>query len=620
MAKNSPHSQQILRRRTTIPLIFLFLILFFLFYSYCSSLLPLSHKSDQNPHLISVPLNNRALPATRNFTFTIKVLAFDRIESLRRCLWSILRADYGGDRVNLHVFVDHFKLSTPGSDPEWLDRKLQEARRILKFVDEFNWPHGEKILHYRTANAGLQAQWLEAWWPCSDDDFAFVVEDDLELSPLYYKFLKLIIRDYYYDSSNFSSSIFGASLQRPRFVPGKHGNKLQLENGTQLFVYQLVGTWGQLLFPRPWKEFRLWYDERKSKGIPPVLEGMVTNGWYKKMGEKIWTPWFIKFIHSRGYFNIYTHFGDERALSVSHRDTGVNYAKTAGPDSILLDQNYFDLNHWKNPPVKSLKWYDFCFGEVRRGRIVKTLDQLGFILNSVHKQGTVILVSLFNTPQDIARNLICHFQRLNISNYLLLGANSALLVDLARTGHAVVDSGRLLADLKARNQDWKTAEFSLKSQVLQKSLESGFDTWLLDGGIALPLVDFSVGSTVDFLALPGAELFYGRGSAGSAKAWSDVIKAVVDSSESGSFVSAAAAALEARGFGKMLTVESPEFALTKLDEVSGKNSSSLVKEGKKLIYWVAGTSLDDVLRSLVNLGAWLLDGDSSCAAVYCHRS
>jgi hypothetical protein len=37
----------------------------------------------------------------------------------------------------------------------------------------------------------------------------------------------------------------------------------------------MVGTWGQLLFPKPWKEFRLWYDEHKSKGIKPILEGMV---------------------------------------------------------------------------------------------------------------------------------------------------------------------------------------------------------------------------------------------------------------------------------------------------------------------------------------------------------
>jgi hypothetical protein len=56
---------------------------------------------------------------------------------------------------------------------------------------------------------------------------------------------------------------------------GKHGNKMQLDSRTRLFLYQLVGTWGQLLFPKPWKEFRLWYDKHKAKGIKPFLDGMV---------------------------------------------------------------------------------------------------------------------------------------------------------------------------------------------------------------------------------------------------------------------------------------------------------------------------------------------------------
>ena len=59
------------------------------------------------------------------------------------------------------------------------------------------------------------------------------------------------------------------------FIIGKHGNKIALDDGTRLFLYQLVGTWGQLLFPKPWKEFRLWYDEHKAKGIKPILDGMV---------------------------------------------------------------------------------------------------------------------------------------------------------------------------------------------------------------------------------------------------------------------------------------------------------------------------------------------------------
>ncbi|GLT41804.1 hypothetical protein SLA2020_158440 [Shorea laevis] len=270
------------------------------------------------------------------------------------------------------------------------------------------------------------------------------MEDDLELSPLYYKVLRSLILDYYYDASNYSPYIYGAKLQRPRFVPGKHGNKLQLDSGIQLFLYQLVGTWGQLLFPKPWKEFRLWYDEHKAKGIKPLLDGMVTTGWYKKMGERIWTPWFIKFIHSHGYFNIYTNFQHEKALSVSHRDAGVNYAKTVGPDSQLLDENSLDSNFLNMQPLSKMKWYDFCFREVLPGRVVRNLDDLGAVLQSVQRKQTILLVSLFGASEMFTRNLLCHFERLNIRNYIFMGSNSEFLFDLARRGHPVIDADQFL--------------------------------------------------------------------------------------------------------------------------------------------------------------------------------
>ncbi|XP_039004841.1 uncharacterized protein LOC120132065 [Hibiscus syriacus] len=295
----------------------------------------------------------RAASVTRSFSLSIKVLTFNRLESLTRCHTSLSNAHYDPDLpVHLHIFIDHF----PNQSKSDIDLKLNESLGVLRFVDGSEWKWGQKIFHYRTANVGFQAQWLEAWWPASDDEFAFVVEDDLELSPLYFKYLKALILNFYYNDSNFSPSVYGASLQRPRFVPGKHGNKMLLDSTTGLFFYQLVGTWGQLLFPKPWKEFRLWYDDHKVKNIKPFLDGMVTAGWYKKMGERIWTPWFIKFIHSHGYFNIYTKFPDEKSLGVSHRDVDVNYGKTAGPDSQLLDANSFDSHFREMKSLISMKW------------------------------------------------------------------------------------------------------------------------------------------------------------------------------------------------------------------------------------------------------------------------
>lgn len=47
------------------------------------------------------------------------------------------------------------------------------------------------------------------------------------------------------------------------------------------FLYQLVGTWGQFLFPLPWRSFRLWYDMRRHNASrEPVLAGLKTTQWW----------------------------------------------------------------------------------------------------------------------------------------------------------------------------------------------------------------------------------------------------------------------------------------------------------------------------------------------------
>jgi hypothetical protein len=165
----------------------------------------------------SRPVSDHA-PDPDRFSLLIKLLAYDRPAALRRCLRSLAAADYDGDRVALHVLLDHRPLNASSAGDA---SGLAASHEILAFVDAFTWPHGEKRVHYRAANAGLQAQWIEAWWPGSDDEFAFVVEDDLEVSPLYYRFLKRVAMRYYYDRENYSPYVFGASLQRPRFVAGE---------------------------------------------------------------------------------------------------------------------------------------------------------------------------------------------------------------------------------------------------------------------------------------------------------------------------------------------------------------------------------------------------------------
>lgn len=594
-------------------------LLIFSLHRYSSLPLSSSPPMTQFP-LTSINLNRIQNP---NFSLTVKVLTYDRLPSLRRCLRSLAAAHYDNDKVNIHIFIDHFKVLD--QKDEYTDQKLNESRLILDFVDGFEWRFGEKMVHYRTGNVGLQAQWLEAWWPASNDEFAFVVEDDIELSPLYYRFLRGLIVNYYYNASNYSPWIYGASLQRPRFVPGKHGNKIHLNEGTQVFLYQLVGTWGQLLFPKPWKEFRLWYDTHKTKDVKPVLDGMVTTGWYKKMGDKIWTPWFIKFIHARGYFNIYTNFLHETALSVSHRDAGVNYGKTAGPDSNLMQESSYESNFLKLEPLRNLKWYDFCFREVVPNRMVTNVHELEPVLKSARKMNSLVLVSIYRTSSEMfTRNLLCHFERLDIRNYIFIGPDSNFLLDLSRRGHPVIDVDRFLDGIKEYKSIKYGKEIFVKAYVIKKALEMNCDTWVLDHN-ALPVKtdlfhdSFVVDSSVDFYIGKRLGLFFARGS--SSGVWTDlfvneIARMAVTSKDESSFAFLAAKILETKGV-KLGRVDEGGFSV-EID--AGNDNRKLLKNETRVAFWSSDLGSDLIRERLVSLGLWIIDEESNCKSVICHPS
>lgn len=492
-------------------------------------------------------------------------------------------------------------------------------------------------MHYRTANAGLQAQWLEAWWPSSDDEFAFIVEDDLEVSPLFYKFVKSVIWNFYYNASNFSPMIYGVTLQRPRFVPGKHGNKLQVDGRSQVFLYQLVGTWGQILFPKHWKEFRRWYDYHKAKGIKPILEGMVTTGWYRRLGEKIWTPWFIKFIHDRGYFNIYTNFLQERALSVSHRDTGVNYGKTAGPDSHLLNEVPHDFNLLKMQPLSNLKWYDFCFREVLRGRVVRNFNDLGVVLDTVQINETIVFVSLFGLQEIIVRNMLCHFERLNIRNYILMGPTSNLLFDLARRGHPVIDADQFLDSVGAnklkrpQNSSPELIKNVMTSTyAIKKCLELKYNAWVVDANMLFPnggMLRALTDSTFDLYAVKSLALIFVRSSSAVRKLWLDNFVHAIEAGDS--LWDKLSISRENSNFADIAAsfLESKRVRVKRIDDRSlgvniGTSSVERASPGleNKVLYWSPDAALDIIRKRLEELKMWTLDGDDSCSAVVCHQS
>lgn len=696
---------------------------------------------------------------TKDFRVVIKVLAFNRLESLTRCLHSLAVADYGGDKVNIQIFVDHFlyeesrrnesyensagaskgvgregpssesvapsevggvrrllwglskrvpvheakadvlvnttATAKPANAPESgygdfvlegrqevvgrfsgdsgtktglqereliveaplgvqssvdvqhgrqgdlnddiprqnfetesLNAQLGGAHEILTFLDEFWWSHGTKEIHYRSQNVGLQAQWIESWWPADLDEFAFIVEDDMEVSNLYYRFLRTVIATYYYNPEQYDPSVYGISLQRPRFVPGKGGLPLKVNSTKNLFLYPLVGTWGQLLFPKQWKEFRLWYDDHKSNGERPVLEGMVTNSWYKKLGERIWTPWFVKFAHARGYLNLYTNFFDERALSVSHRERGSNYKEAAGPDSQLV--NTFDSGNdtmlWVMSPFKSLPQFDFCFRDVKKSELARTSAEFRSMLASMEMNNSVLLVNTIDVDSLLVRNWLCHMERLGIRKFVLLGDDNELINDLARRGYATV-STQLFTE--AETAVTRLRRDMIAVQAVHEILNIGHSVWLTRADsvwVEDPFdTGFDIGGSSDVMGSQPLDAFhpallYIRASQGILRVWSKWVgyMSVIARDSRNSNTSRHSSVWP--GFQSFITSNKDCNYLALPSNLSGSfRDLQIVESGKRVILLegLEGTNVPLVVETLKASGLWAIDKDLACKRVYC---
>lgn len=109
----------------------------------------------------------------------ISIITNNRPRSLLRLLRSLENARYFGDTLDLRLNMEDT------ADP--ITKQL---------AADFQWEHGTVFVHHRIAHGGLLTAVLESWYPGSNDSYGLLLEDDVEVSPLFYAWLKLALLRY----------------------------------------------------------------------------------------------------------------------------------------------------------------------------------------------------------------------------------------------------------------------------------------------------------------------------------------------------------------------------------------------------------------------------------------
>ena len=241
----------------------------------------------------------------------------NRPRSLYRLLKSLRDAQYLSDSVNL--FVN-------------LEQTADQATRSL--VTDAHWPYGSFQVRHRIVLGGLMTSVIESWYPANNDTYGVILEDDVEVSPLFYSWLKYTILKYRYGPAKSSSSwMFGVSLYQHKVAElhadGRHAfdaSSILAEAdipATSPYLSQVPCSWGAVYFPEIWREFHDFVSHRLAEERLDLAEIIVpdsrSNRWLRS-----WKRYFIELIYLRGYAQLYPNYEDYRSLSTNHLEVGTH--------------------------------------------------------------------------------------------------------------------------------------------------------------------------------------------------------------------------------------------------------------------------------------------------------
>ncbi|KDR65732.1 hypothetical protein GALMADRAFT_1220405 [Galerina marginata CBS 339.88] len=269
----------------------------------------------------------------------ISVITKDRPHSLTRLLKSLLRIRYFGDPLDLRINVEQ-------------DCDME----TLQIAENFTWPFGRVFVHHRILHGGLLPAVVESWYPKDTSTYGLLLEDDIELSPLSYAWIKMALLRYRHgDATNRVPNMFGVSLYQQKqlelplhvkgsrqFNPRSFFSKAGLAHPTTPFLSQVPCSWGAVYFPEHWREFHdylsIRFAETSMSIEHQVVPAVRSNNW-----SNSWKKFFIELVHLRGYAMLYPNYEAFLSFSTNHLEVGLHVKDRSVAKTNLFSQPLMQL-------------------------------------------------------------------------------------------------------------------------------------------------------------------------------------------------------------------------------------------------------------------------------------
>ena len=198
----------------------------------------------------------------------IVVIAFNRVEPLKRLLKSLNNAEYPSNNITLHISID-----------------ASNSLEVEKAAQEFSWAHGEKVVELKSENRGLLKHVLECGQLTEKYGSIIVLEDDLIVAPGFYQFAQQSNDFYSSDEKIAGVSLFTYSIEENNFYPFQ-----PIQDDSDVHFIQVASSWGQAWSKDQWSKFKSWLTENQNE-----KEGLLPE-YILKWGNNSWKKLFINYL------------------------------------------------------------------------------------------------------------------------------------------------------------------------------------------------------------------------------------------------------------------------------------------------------------------------------------
>lgn len=192
----------------------------------------------------------------------IVAIGYNRIEPLNRLLTALEAAHYPDDDITLIISLD-----------------FGGGNEIRKMAEDFQWSHGNKIVRTFEENQGLIKHISQCGDYSMEYGAAIVLEDDILPAPYFYEYVVSALEYYKNYEEIFAIALYS---QQWNGFANRAFNPIRRE--ADIYLSQVVCSWGQCFIGERWKEFRKWFSENQNVDCLNIAPKAVST-WEKSLGK-----------------------------------------------------------------------------------------------------------------------------------------------------------------------------------------------------------------------------------------------------------------------------------------------------------------------------------------------